>query len=65
MDEEVPGEDRSTLRDSSMTILMQLKKGGHGTSLFLTLILRNLPNPSLQKRGDKISPFGKGGLRGI
>ena len=33
--EEEPDEGRSILKDSSMTMLIQPKKGGHGTSLFL------------------------------
>ena len=40
MDEGVPGEDRNTLRDNSMTILIRLKKGGHGTSLFYYSVYR-------------------------
>ena len=32
---EEPGEDRSSLKDSSMTKKVLSEKGGHGTSLFL------------------------------
>ena len=31
---EEPGEDRSSLRDNSMTKKILSEKGGHGTSLF-------------------------------
>jgi len=37
MGEGEPGEDLSTRRDNSMTLLIWCKKGGHGTSLFLLL----------------------------
>jgi hypothetical protein len=32
---EEPGEDRSSLKDNSMTKKVLSEKGGHGTSLFL------------------------------
>jgi hypothetical protein len=35
MEEGEPGEDRNTLKDNSMTIMILSEKGGHGTSLFL------------------------------
>jgi hypothetical protein len=38
MGEEEPGEDRSSLRDNSMILLVQSKKGGHGTSLFFNTL---------------------------
>ena len=38
MGEEEPGEDRSTLKGNSMTILILFKKGGHGTSLFCYVV---------------------------
>jgi hypothetical protein len=34
MEEEEPGEDRSSLRGNSMARSVPFKKGGHGTSLF-------------------------------
>jgi hypothetical protein len=37
MEEEEPGEDRSSLRDNSMARSFPFKKGGHGTSLFCYL----------------------------
>ena len=38
MEEEEPGEDRSTLRDNSMILLNLFEKGGHGTSLFCYVV---------------------------
>ena len=40
MGEEGPDEGHSTLRDNSMTMLIRLKKGGHGTSLFYYSVYR-------------------------
>ena len=34
MEEEEPGEDRSSLRGNPMALSVRFKKGGHGTSLF-------------------------------
>ena len=38
MGEEEPDEDRSSLRGNSMILLIQFKKGGHGTSLFCYVV---------------------------
>jgi hypothetical protein len=52
MEEEEPGGDHNTLRDNSVTILIQFKKGGHGTSLFFR---RKVLNHSIPPSGLK--PF--------
>ncbi len=43
MGEEEPEEDRSTLRDNSMILLIWFIKGGRGTSLFCFLVFLVYP----------------------
>jgi hypothetical protein len=39
MEEGELGEDRNTLKDNSMTIMILSEKGGHGTSLFFVYLV--------------------------
>jgi hypothetical protein len=39
MEEGELGEDRSTRKDNSMTIMILSEKGGHGTSLFFVCLV--------------------------
>jgi hypothetical protein len=50
MEEEEPGEDRSSLRGNSMTLSVRFKKGGHGTSLFFrgNVLHHSLPASGLK-----------------